>query len=494
MRDEGFLARRRVYSARIFASFLVAFSLTAPLGCADHYVSPKGSTDGTGTRSSPWDLQTALSQPDAVRPGDTIWLLGGTYKGTFHSLLSATEQAPIVVREYPGQHAIIDGSIYPAAEFFKTALRIEGCCTWYWGFEITNSDPRRIAGSPGSNPPDAKGFSLTVEGPHIKLINLVIHDTGAGPGVWSEGESAEIYGNIIYYNGWQDAAGRPDGHALYVNNSVGLDIIDNIMFDSFGYGVHAYGSTVSALDNHRLEGNIAFDNGALASAGFQRNLLIGNPCGGRLAHNPTVIENYTYYPLDATTGDNNLGLCAGCTGAVVKNNFFVGGIDSLSLVNCEPVSMTGNTFVGTVKGFSMASYPENRYFGARPSGTSAFVRKNRYDPGRAHIVVYNWEYRDSVAVDVSTVLSRGDEYRIQDVQDYYGTPVATGIYDGAPIVIGMMRATVSTPVGNINVTHTPPNFGAFVLLWDSSRPTRRFVPTLDRQSRETSRPVGRDRR
>jgi hypothetical protein len=99
-----------------------------------------------------------------------------------------------------------------------------------------------------------------------------------------------------------------------------------------------------------------------------------------------------------------------------------------------------------------------------------------------------------VAVDVSTVLSRGDEYRIQDVQDYYGTPVATGIYDGAPIVIGMMRATVSTPVGNINVTHTPPNFGAFVLLWDSSRPTRRFVPTLDRQSRETSRPVGRDRR
>ena len=28
---------------------------------------------------NPWDLDTALSQPSSVQPGDVIWLLGGTY-------------------------------------------------------------------------------------------------------------------------------------------------------------------------------------------------------------------------------------------------------------------------------------------------------------------------------------------------------------------------------------------------------------------------------
>ena len=61
--------------------------LLALVTASDFYVSPSGSAGNTGSISSPWDLQTALNQPAAVRPGDTIWLRGGTYRSGFRSNL-----------------------------------------------------------------------------------------------------------------------------------------------------------------------------------------------------------------------------------------------------------------------------------------------------------------------------------------------------------------------------------------------------------------------
>jgi len=52
----------------------IVLSMPATLLAADFYVSPSGSSSGAGSQTSPWDLQTALNQPAAVKPGDTIWL------------------------------------------------------------------------------------------------------------------------------------------------------------------------------------------------------------------------------------------------------------------------------------------------------------------------------------------------------------------------------------------------------------------------------------
>src|SRR6202521_375199 len=82
-------------------------------GC--YYVAPPGHTTGDGSMGTPWDLQTALSVPPAVRPGDTIWLRGGTYAGaavagySFACSLKGTAGLPISVRQYPGERATIDG-------------------------------------------------------------------------------------------------------------------------------------------------------------------------------------------------------------------------------------------------------------------------------------------------------------------------------------------------------------------------------------------------
>ena len=113
------------------------------------YVSPTGTTStaqGTGTITNPWALQTALSQPAVVHPGDTIWLRGGTYTGHFTSYLTGTASQPIVVRPYPGERATLDGNMNPSESGnSEPVLTVHICSgyTWYWGLEVTNSSPIR---------------------------------------------------------------------------------------------------------------------------------------------------------------------------------------------------------------------------------------------------------------------------------------------------------------------------------------------------------------
>src|SRR5439155_19242655 len=88
----------------------------------EFYASPTGSPRADGSRTKPWDLQTALSQPGPVTPGSTIWLRGGRYtggtnRGGFLSKLTGTADAPIVVRQAPGEHATITNGLHAAGAY-----------------------------------------------------------------------------------------------------------------------------------------------------------------------------------------------------------------------------------------------------------------------------------------------------------------------------------------------------------------------------------------
>ena len=92
---------------RLAALLLFVLSGPRPTGAAEFFAAPNGSPEADGTRERPWDLASALQQ-NAIRPGDTLWLRGGTYRGDFTSRLKGAEGAPITVRQYPGERAIID--------------------------------------------------------------------------------------------------------------------------------------------------------------------------------------------------------------------------------------------------------------------------------------------------------------------------------------------------------------------------------------------------
>src|SRR5207244_11983656 len=111
-------------------------------------------------------------------------------------------------------------------------------------------------------------------------INLIVHDTNQAFGFWTPAIDSELYGNIVYFNGW-DASDRGHGHGVYAQNKSGTKhIADNIIFDQFSHGIHIYteGGFINGFD---LSGNIVFNNGVVSGiTGPMRNILM---CGGRMS-------------------------------------------------------------------------------------------------------------------------------------------------------------------------------------------------------------------
>jgi hypothetical protein len=101
---------------RIIAIVLVMASL-GPAGGgpaigpqAEYFISPTGSDRGAGTFESPWaTLEHAFG---VLEPGDTLTLRGGRYFEHRLTITAAgTAEAPITVRSYPGERAVIDGGV-----------------------------------------------------------------------------------------------------------------------------------------------------------------------------------------------------------------------------------------------------------------------------------------------------------------------------------------------------------------------------------------------
>jgi hypothetical protein len=251
---------------------------------------------------------------------------------------------------------------------------------------------------------------------------------------------------------------------IYTQNATGTKRIeDNILFGQASHGIHAYGSTEAALDHLYFAGNVAFNNGLLIGEA-ERNILVG---GLRVARDLTVIDNYTYYPPASSRGSNNLGYSAGCADATVTGNYFVGPI-ALALINCAPQQLARNVLIGGLEPPDLlAGAPDNQVNSSFPRGSHIAVRPNRYQAGRAHIIVYNWDLQSQISVDLSTTgLTSGQRFEIRDVQDLFGAAVASGTYTGAPVMLPMTGLRVAAPVWSQAVPprHPAPEFAVFVVL------------------------------
>lgn len=470
---------KRVLSpACALIGILSAFRLSA----ADFHVAPAGSPSGNGSRDRPWDLATALNQATLVKSGDTIWIHAGTYVGHFVSSLLANGNRPIIVRAAPGERAILDGN-YGGNE---VTLTIKGANTWFWGLEITNSDPGRS--SADGNNPARRGEGVNLFGTGNKLVNTIIHDTAQGVLSPSGELGAEIYGCLIYYNGY-DAPDRGHGHGIYVQNDAGPKrILDNIIFSQYGYGIHAYteGSKLNDLD---FEGNTSFNNGNLSAvSGLTMNILVGasgsaatGPAdSAKVAKNTVLLDNYAYFSESGGT-TANLGYSKGIASPKIDRNYLV-GTTALALVNAfRPIDMSGNTFIGSLTGFTSSEFPGNTYLTSHPTGVKVFIRPNRYESGRANVTIYNWDRAAAADVDPRGILAPGSSFELRSAQNFFGPPVLEGKYDGTPLRVPMANLSAAVPVGRGAPSATGPEFQAFILLPKATSPVARmhFRPPHD---------------
>ncbi len=356
-----------------------------------YYVSPQGKPDNSGTREASWDLASALAGKQKIMPGDVVWVRGGQYRNADRQLLfglAGTEQAPIHVRSVPGERVtILDCQVTssPAAQH-----------TWLWDLELTASQPPV---GQSATPSGSVGMFLRW-GTGCKFINMVVHDIpGGGVCWWTDAGAGEMHGCLIYGNGRRPDAPK-HGHCIYTQNRDGTKIISNCILSvpsGDPYSIYASGTANAYIDNFLIEDNIVLDRG---------QFLVG---GGRASHGIRVLRNHLH-GVDMRIGNGPEN--ADCE---LRDNVLAGG--TLILDKFKMVIDQGN-----VRGL-----PEQR----------AVLILNKYDPQRAHLVVYNGAKKANVAVAVAGFLASGDAYRLLDPKNPFGPPLVEGTCDGQAITIPM---------------------------------------------------------
>src|SRR5262245_38465358 len=74
------------------------------------FVDPARGDDGNaGTDRAPW--KTLAGALRRLKPGDTLYLRGGTYYEKVSLTRSGTPEAPITIASHPGELAVIDGGV-----------------------------------------------------------------------------------------------------------------------------------------------------------------------------------------------------------------------------------------------------------------------------------------------------------------------------------------------------------------------------------------------
>ena len=114
-----------------------------------------------------------------------------------------------------------------------------------------------------------------------------------------------------------------------------------------------------------------------------------------------------------------------------------------------------------------SDYANNTYLDSPPTDNHVVVRPNRYEPGRAHIIVYNWEGLGEVSVDLSELMPEGTEYSLYNAQNYFSSPVVSGTYEGGDVAIPLTGLEPALPIGDAEAIgaeqRTGKDFNVFVL-------------------------------
>lgn len=416
------------------------------------FVSPEGAPSAAGTSDDPLDLATALSASGPVGPGDRVELAAGTYVGRFVSDVSGSAEAPVVVAAAPGARVTLDSRSAGSG----SGMTFEGEWVEIHGIELTNSGVDRGA-YPGG---------VEMHAQHSKLVNCVVHDTALGVSFWSSAVDSELYGNIIYNNGYEGAS-RGHGHAIYTQNANGTKrIANNIIFFGYGFGIHAYteGGSIQGFD---FIDNVWFRAGASRPGSSVEGTSDGCLIGGLQPVARTRLEgNHSFGPsVDARSLRLGWGSSVTNEHVTLLRNYLVGGVAAQGM--WEGGTLEDNVFHSALSGIDPEEFPDNEWHTSLPTGKRVVVHANDYDPTRLDLIIYNWDEAEAVTFDMSDVLAEGARYEVFSVYDLWGEPVASGRFDGGSIRVPMgARDPVQPngdPAGITGADDPGRTFGVFVL-------------------------------
>jgi hypothetical protein len=202
------------------------------LSAKNFYVSAKNGKEGFNGLSVNTPKKTIQQAADATRPGDTVFVMNGTYTNECAScnvlsvLKSGSKKKYIVYTNYPNHRPVIkfDGwagiSVKNGASYLK-----------FIGFEVIgNNDkitlakalkqPQSCANKRGEIDPQYNGNGIVIESSgkkrshHIVVAKNVVHDCGGGGIGASQCDYITIEENTVYNTSWYSIFGT-SAIALY---------------------------------------------------------------------------------------------------------------------------------------------------------------------------------------------------------------------------------------------------------------------------------------
>jgi hypothetical protein len=292
------------------------------------FVSPSGSDAAAGTAARPWrTIQKAL---ETLRPGETAVVRKGVYNESLVMRRAGRASAPITVRAYPGETAVVRPAGRGELDY---PLRITSGAAYFRfaGFLIEDAPLDTtvnvyVAAQDKPYPHDVEisgceirgstGTGVLVEpnASRVELRRNVVYDNGLGTahqhqGIYFQGTEGVIAGNVVYRQpngfGIQVRAGA-DRVRVVGNTTVGnllsgivventaarVTVVNNISAFNGGWAVRGYDSG----DGPVLPGNVASNNlgfrnesGEFANSGrpvidFGRNIVADPRFIDRAAH------------------------------------------------------------------------------------------------------------------------------------------------------------------------------------------------------------------
>lgn len=263
--------------------------------------SPSGWDGAAGTLSHPY--RTVRRLVASLAAGETGCLRAGVYSEDVAIRHGGTASAPMIVRSYPGESATIVGRLYLARGADYTAISDLKLVGLGHGHQCAKMCP-----SPIVNADHTTFVRDDVTNNHADTICFLLGDSN---GVYGPADYTTIEGNRIHACGKLPASNLD--HGIYVQESHGSRILDNLIYDNSDRGIQLYPQAVGTL----IRGNVIAGNGegvdfgASGSQSANDNIVENN-----IISNSTVLYNV----LSAYGPGDRVG-----KGNVVRDNCIGGG-------------------------------------------------------------------------------------------------------------------------------------------------------------------------
>ncbi|HAM72391.1 MAG TPA: hypothetical protein DCM86_12185 [Verrucomicrobiales bacterium] len=481
------------------------------------------------------------SATSPAHAGDTLWVRGGIYKAPipgFVFSISGNSSQPLIFRNYNNERAIIDGTFKAHGSFvYYWGLEFTDLSTPYLPITMTRSakEALMLAGNYSFCSYYLESAASS------KFINNIFHDSFGQIEYGVSSSNSLFYGNIVLNMGEQCSDTERGVGLYAQNQNGTRDIVDNIVGQVILNGIDIWSSGNAFINNFTADGNVCFNNGygkyqggrnMLSGAGngctnllmvsnilayckdsYNRpNLIVGH--GGQ-SFSPRILNNLMVnggFELDESFGamefSGNELLSSGAwnnmytvwprdhkpTSYLFANNKYYGNpLIEVSIYVTNSATPAGAftrlSVPGQWQGWQQLwnTYPAagdrflpdatSTYTAAKPTGTRVIIRPNRYDRTRANVTILNFDLKNTVDVDLSSLgLPPNTQYELHPVQNLFNQ-TNTGTYTGGPITVPMTGWGIRQPPGRaLDLSSTFPQFGSFLFIARSS--TGNTPPTV----------------